>query len=737
MIHSIFFIVLWIQGYVLTHATDGSQYIAIATNLLRGNGFSLRLEAPFIADTIRTPVYPWFLWASMKVFGTPYASLIPSVILATGIPLVGMQLMRVYTADKRKWLVAGLILSIDLNLWYYSCILGSEAVFLPLIASGIAASIQALEKRSWKWSLVAGALVGAAALARPIVQFVPLLFTLITLAAFVREKQARITGVKVATAFVSAYIIIVLPWLYRNASLFGSWDYSNVGWFNFYTRVAATAEAYSTGRSYDSMRIEYLQRLHDKGYVEASPVQEQDVHGYAYKEIFQKETVVAVKKYPREFLISQISAAITVISQDNTILVLRELGWVNVGYPSFSPIVTLLQQGPMVFLEKMFGLVATPWGYAMCMRFVWLLAFVLALISPIVLWKKSTGHRHVLFFSWFYMLGIVALSLNAAAQADGRYRSQFIFIEIPLAVLSAVTIVERQRSKGEKKILCQACGALFWTRLLGKRKQFSVWKCHSCGSLTVDPMPSEAERKAFYADSYFSGNAAGGGYASYNADKIATRPTYEKMLDLLEPHRKPQAKLLDIGAASGMFVKWASERGWEATGQDISPAATEMAKANNVIVENISLEQLPVSTYTAICLLDVIEHVDEPRLFLRKALKSLAPGGAMLINTPDAGSVLGRVLRQYWHAVCPPEHVVLFSKKALIQLVEQEGNVVTWVGRIPKVFRLSYVFATAARWLNSKALSHGELWLKKHPKADISLPLPMRDNIALIAYRRD
>jgi 2-polyprenyl-3-methyl-5-hydroxy-6-metoxy-1,4-benzoquinol methylase len=339
-------------------------------------------------------------------------------------------------------------------------------------------------------------------------------------------------------------------------------------------------------------------------------------------------------------------------------------------------------------------------------------------------------------FAWLYMLGIIALSLNAAAQADGRYRSQYIFVEIPLALISISALVERYKQKRVKKILCQACETQFWTRIIGKRKQFSIWKCYSCGSLTVDPMPSEPERKAFYAEAYFSGNAVGGGYASYNADKIATRSTYEKMLDLLEPYRSPGAKMIDIGAASGMFVKWAQERGWDAIGQDISSAAAQMATENGVVVQAIPVEQIPVSTYAAVTALDVIEHVDQPRQFLRSFLKGLAPGGVMLINTPDAESVLGRVLRHRWHAVCPPEHVVLFSKKSLIQLVEQEGNEVVWVGRIPKTFRLSYIFSTAGRWLDLKVLFRVENWLKEHPRADISLPLPMRDNIALIARRR-
>ena len=733
--HALLFFVLIPSSLFISDSTDGFQYTTLANNILEGHGFSLRIVAPYVPDTIRTPFYPLVLAVFIKLFGNPVTSLPFTMLIGTIIPVAGVYIAKLLGCSVKQQIVVGLILSLDPNLWYYSMIIGSEGIFLPFVAAAIAILMAGMQKQTKSRAALAGLLLGVSCLGRPIVQFVPIVLIgcLIGLGWIVKPRRQL---VNFGIIFLVTFVLTVSPWLLRNYRVFNVIDFSNVGWFNMYTRVAATAEALAVGKSYPDMRVEFLQRLHEKGYVKKAPVLEQDVHGYEFKKIFKEETWDVVKKYPKQTLLSQVSAVWTVVSQDITVLIAKNTGLVDVTYPSKSIAEVISQNGIRAALFYVSGFVLTPWLYAIVMRIFWLIIFFFALIAPFFVIREQGSRRVMVYFAWLYMLGIIALSLNAAAQADGRYRSQYIFVEIPLALISISALIERQKEKKAKKILCQACETRFWTRVIGKRKQFSVWKCHSCGSLTVDPMPSEAERKAFYAEAYFSGNAEGGGYASYNADKIATRSTYEKMLDLLEPYRAPGAKMIDIGAASGMFVKWAQERGWDAIGQDISSAAAQMASENGVVVQTIPVEQIPVSTYAAVTALDVIEHVDQPRQFLRSLLNGLVPGGVILINTPDAESVLGRVLRHRWHAVCPPEHVVLFSKKSLIQLVEQEGNDVVWVGRIPKTFRLSYIFSTAARWLNLKAMLRIENWLKKHPKADISLPLPMRDNIALIARRR-
>jgi|GEM_PF-1058194 len=728
-LHVMLFAFAFPKSFLESHATDGSQYIAIANNLLAGNGFSLRVEPPYIADTIRTPIYPGFLVAVMHVAGSPHASLPIVLVLGTFISLAGMVVARSLTEDRRMWVATGLILSLDPNLWYYSFILGSEGVFLPLVAAGIAGAFEAFRKKSWKLAIVAGALTGLAALARPIVQFVPILFAVTILAFWFRQPNLRKTALKMAGGFVLAYFVTVSPWLIRNYHSFGVWDYSNVGWFNFYTRVAATAESIATRRPYDPMRVEYLQRLHDKGYIQKTPVEEHDVHGYEFKSIFQKETWEAVKKYPKETILSQVSAGWTVVSQDISVLFLRDLGWIKLEYPTFAPLVLFAQDGFFVAAKAILALAATPWLIAILARFVWLGFFFAALIAIVVCWKTKRGERPQMVFAWLYMLGIVALSLNAAAQADGRYRSQFIFVEIPLALLTIDMLRRKQKIPGA--IPCRACQTKSWTHRIGTRHEYGLWRCRLCGTVTVDPMPSEQVRQAFYSNEYFFG----GSYSDYDADKIATRHTYEKMLDLIDTYRKPGSSLLDIGAATGMFLMWAKERGWKTLGQEISEAAVSKARERGIEMTTQKISQLSAAQFSAITMLDVIEHLDAPREAICDLKSRLEPEGILFINTPDSGSVFARLMGSKWHALCPPEHLVIFSERGLRILLEQEGYDIVWSGRIPKTFRFSYIAGTAARWLGLKQLNTLENWFRSHSRLDISIPLPLRDNIAVIARR--
>jgi hypothetical protein len=47
---------------------DAREYYQIAINLVQRNAFSRSKEPPFEPDSLRTPVYPLFLAATLKIF---------------------------------------------------------------------------------------------------------------------------------------------------------------------------------------------------------------------------------------------------------------------------------------------------------------------------------------------------------------------------------------------------------------------------------------------------------------------------------------------------------------------------------------------------------------------------------------------------------------------------------------------------------------------------------------------
>src|SRR3989344_5210189 len=122
---------------------------------------------------------------------------------------------------------------------------------------------------------------------------------------------------------------------------------------------------------------------------------------------------------------------------------------------------------------------------------------------------------------------------------------------------------------------CSICGQA--TTVLFEKNGFPIRHCPDCGFLFVYPAPADGTAHIYSAD-YFHGALRGFGYTDYEADKIAMRPFFERVLDIIESHVS-RGRLLDIGAATGFFLNLARERGWVVAGVEISDYAAKVAPA--------------------------------------------------------------------------------------------------------------------------------------------------------------
>jgi methyltransferase family protein len=70
----------------------------------------------------------------------------------------------------------------------------------------------------------------------------------------------------------------------------------------------------------------------------------------------------------------------------------------------------------------------------------------------------------------------------------------------------------------------------------------------------------------------------------------------------------------------------------------------------------------------------------------------LAPGGFLLIETPDSGSWMARAMRGLWPPYAPVEHIHLFSHRAIRMALDQVGLETIEVRRHWKVLPVTYVY---------------------------------------------
>jgi SAM-dependent methyltransferase len=66
-----------------------------------------------------------------------------------------------------------------------------------------------------------------------------------------------------------------------------------------------------------------------------------------------------------------------------------------------------------------------------------------------------------------------------------------------------------------------------------------------------------------------------------------------------------------------------------------------------------------------IVLLDVIEHLPDPRETLALCHRQLNPGGIVVITTGDFGSPLARLAGVRWRLMTPPQHLWFFTQESM------------------------------------------------------------------------
>jgi 2-polyprenyl-3-methyl-5-hydroxy-6-metoxy-1,4-benzoquinol methylase len=97
--------------------------------------------------------------------------------------------------------------------------------------------------------------------------------------------------------------------------------------------------------------------------------------------------------------------------------------------------------------------------------------------------------------------------------------------------------------------------------------------------------------------------------------------------------------LLDLGCGSGAWGKRMTDLGFEVTGVDIETSERPFKFINFDLNTDFGDRFGQFSVVTAI---ELIEHIENPRHFLRQVRKCLRPGGIALISTPNASSVYSR-----------------------------------------------------------------------------------------------
>lgn len=120
-------------------------------------------------------------------------------------------------------------------------------------------------------------------------------------------------------------------------------------------------------------------------------------------------------------------------------------------------------------------------------------------------------------------------------------------------------------------------------------------------------------------------------------------------LETIDQYATPGGRVLDIGCGTGFLLERLAERGFSGTGIDLSPESveharrrlTEIGAADRLTAVVGSAYEPPEGPFDLIALTDVLEHLEDPRACLAALRAQLAPGGLLVISTPNRRSLPG------------------------------------------------------------------------------------------------
>jgi SAM-dependent methyltransferase len=229
------------------------------------------------------------------------------------------------------------------------------------------------------------------------------------------------------------------------------------------------------------------------------------------------------------------------------------------------------------------------------------------------------------------------------------------------ATTAAAAIVQMMATGETRR--CPACGGSA-DRELGEVNGFGIVRCGACGTLFTDRLPAEPEVKD-YTDYYHAANLAVPAFVHARLREIVGEfATYRRT-----------NRWLDVGCGAGTLLSAASELGWTAVGTELSPPAVDAARVAGLDMRLGELAALGFAPgeFDVVSLVEVLEHVPEPRTLLAEVTPLIRPGGALYLTTPHVRGIDARLLGSDWGAVAPPEHLQLFSVRGMRSALESCG----------------------------------------------------------------
>ncbi len=216
---------------------------------------------------------------------------------------------------------------------------------------------------------------------------------------------------------------------------------------------------------------------------------------------------------------------------------------------------------------------------------------------------------------------------------------------------------------------------------------FYLYHCAPSDILFLSPMPSEKEIPSYYPSGYWWSEKpptrSFGTSLRKQLESIYRRWVLQghvrfvmRSVDSMRKGGEGTIELLDVGCSGGTFLFELSRPPLSVKGIDFSAEAIQHARTVyhlDCAVGDLEHSPWKNEKFSILTCFHVLEHIPDPRSFLKSVRRALKPAGRLILQVPNTRSWQFAIFGVRWYGMDTPRHLIHYNERSLARLLEEEG----------------------------------------------------------------
>lgn len=283
--------------------------------------------------------------------------------------------------------------------------------------------------------------------------------------------------------------------------------------------------------------------------------------------------------------------------------------------------------------------------------------------------------------------------------------------------------------------LCGSAALAHHADISNSGYSFTLERCAACGFIFMNPRFDDSTIHGMYGSGYYEGSSSFS-YIDERKNERFSSYVWNARLKTIRKYAQ-QGNFLDIGASFGGFMN-AAKRWFTPWGIELSSYSGGFAKerfGGKLHIGTLDDCPFPESSFSVITMIELIEHLADPKAALEKCRDLLAPGGVLVIQTADCAAWQAVDAGSTYHYYLPG-HLSCFTERSLCEALMRAGFSSYRVfrpvdfGLLPKLRKMRGNFRSLRdyrRWIPT-AIYHFKGYFRRKGK-------PLTSSMVIYAFR--